>query len=358
MEKKDIVWLDYARFIGIFLVIYCHTQQRSLGFSHNIFLNDIGDYICLFHMPLFFVISGLLFKRETLTTTAIMNGGGKIISRIVIPYLIYQFFFLIYYIASNALTSYPTINENILLKYICGIIMGDGYNTPYSMTVCLPCWFLICIIQLRLLYLFIPINKFTTISMSAVSILTLVLLRWLNIDLYFCFDTTLMAIPYFLIGYYMKRLLHKSIKISNLIVVSVLLCFVVGLILKINGAAQMNGPSFGKDIILNYIGGISGTLMIFSISMLLAKCFNNKPFVKTISRNTLFIIFFHWLLLEFISRIYDKTNKLYEIPHVTNIDIVICSLIITIIILFISLYAINIGVKRVPVIFGKQKYIK
>lgn len=329
MERKDIVWLDYARFLGIIFVIFGHTLQRCIGFKDNMYLNEIWDYIYLFHMPLFFVISGLLFNRDKLTTTT-LKIGGKIIGRIVIPYLIYQFSFLIYYVTSNALTSYPTINENILFKYIFGIIMGDGYNTPYSMAVCLPCWFLICIIQLRLLFLFVPINKFTTISMSVVSFSTLVLLKWLNIDLYFCFDTTLMAIPYFLIGYYMKRLLQNSIKISYLIVVFLLLCFVVGLILKINGAAQMIRPSFGRNIILNYIGGISGTIMVFSISMLLAKYFNNMPFVKTISRNTLFIIFFHWFLLNIISRVNGKINKVFEFIYAPNILFVLFnSLIIT-----------------------------
>ena len=39
---------------------------------------------------------------------------------------------------------------------LMGILMGDGYDTPYSTSVCLPCWFLVSIIQLRLLFMFIP----------------------------------------------------------------------------------------------------------------------------------------------------------------------------------------------------------
>lgn len=118
-------------------------------------------------------------------------------------------------------------------------------------------------------------------------------------------------------------------------------------------------PSFGRNIILNYIGGISGTIMVFSISMLLAKYFNNMPFVKTISRNTLFIIFFHWFLLNIISRVNGKINKVFEFIYAPNILFVLFnSLIITIVILYISHYIINIGLRRFPIVFGKQKKIR
>ena len=40
--KKDIVWLDYARFIGIYLVIFGHLLQRWPGFSCGI-IKSIWD---------------------------------------------------------------------------------------------------------------------------------------------------------------------------------------------------------------------------------------------------------------------------------------------------------------------------
>ena len=48
--EKRIFWIDALRGIGIFLVVLGHTFWKG----HNV--------IYAFHMPLFFFISGILFK--------------------------------------------------------------------------------------------------------------------------------------------------------------------------------------------------------------------------------------------------------------------------------------------------------
>lgn len=73
--KKDIVWLDYARCLGIFLVIFGHTLQRFSVMEENGLLKMIWDYIYLFHMLLFFVISGYLFKKNAVNIANIKLGG-------------------------------------------------------------------------------------------------------------------------------------------------------------------------------------------------------------------------------------------------------------------------------------------
>lgn len=75
--KKDIVWLDYARTMGIFLVIFGHCLQSFPEWQINEKLQGIYDYIYLFHMPLFFIISGFLFKRETINIANIKFGGAN-----------------------------------------------------------------------------------------------------------------------------------------------------------------------------------------------------------------------------------------------------------------------------------------
>ena len=51
---KRIEWIDIAKGIGIILVVIGHISQIEV-------LNDI---IYSFHMPLFFIISGYLYKRK------------------------------------------------------------------------------------------------------------------------------------------------------------------------------------------------------------------------------------------------------------------------------------------------------
>lgn len=57
MSKKRIRWIDNARAVAMFLVFFGH-----LGDSWFPALKPIHDAIYTFHMPLFFVLSGLFFK--------------------------------------------------------------------------------------------------------------------------------------------------------------------------------------------------------------------------------------------------------------------------------------------------------
>ena len=59
--NNRIYWLDYAKVIGVLLMIYVHGNLCG----------DLRNYAYSFHMPMFFLISGMLYKplslRDTLT---------------------------------------------------------------------------------------------------------------------------------------------------------------------------------------------------------------------------------------------------------------------------------------------------
>ena len=55
--KKRIEWVDIAKTIGIFLVIANH-------FGTNFGNEKIVYAIAAFHMPLFFLVSGYIYKRN------------------------------------------------------------------------------------------------------------------------------------------------------------------------------------------------------------------------------------------------------------------------------------------------------
>lgn len=273
-------------------------------------------------------------------------GGGKLIRSIILPYLICQLVFLLILIVLK----HKTIDVLIVVKMLMGILMGDGYDTPYSTSVCLPCWFLVSIIQLRLLFMFIPIKN--TCCLLVASVLGLLLLKHKNIDLYFCLDSTLMAIPYFIVGHYLAKCMKCTLSSKILLMIGILSALWVYFILQINGAAQMNEPVFGNNILLNYSAGIAGTFLIISLSMLLSRRLGDNSTNRIISRNTLFIIFFHWVLLIPTGMIIRK--MLAAISSRADYTLFM-AILVAACILVISKYAISFGVKRFPVLYGKQK---
>lgn len=76
MEKNNrTLSVDIAKGILIILVVVAHAQT-----------DIVHDIIFMFHMPLFFMISGFLMGREKLLKTGYVSGKIK---HLMIPYIIY-----------------------------------------------------------------------------------------------------------------------------------------------------------------------------------------------------------------------------------------------------------------------------
>lgn len=270
------------------------------------------------------------------------------------PYLIYQLLYLPLQVFSNL--RHMGSDDTILLmiaKQLCGILLGDGYSTPVSYYSCLPCWFIVSIFQLRLLFSYMKINKVSSLLLIIAAILFLYIRKMYGFDLFACIDSTIMAIPYYLLGFWLRNskpsnnivrfLIGGDSKTFKCLTFGVLIC----LVYKYNGAAQMNGPSVGNDVVINYIGGIAGSLLVFNISMLFSKL---PDYIKLISRNTLFIIFFHWCCLMFVRELMFVTSFL--IVHFVE------AVIFAILILIASYFAILRLGKYCPVMLGKYQPVK
>ena len=276
-------------------------------------------------------------------------GGGKILRTLLLPYLLYQ---LVYFpLEVIRIQGYRDIE--VCLKMLCGILAGDGYTTPFSTPVCLPCWFIVSIIQLRVLFLFVPINKCTTSLLTLFSYAFLLLRRHLDFDLYFCLDSTIMAIPYFLLGHYMGKHVRVVQNKCVLSFASVFCAVMVAVILVCNGSAQMNGPSFGDNLFLNYMAGCLGTILVFAVSMLLAARFQARTVVRNISRNTLFIIFTHWVLLLSVSCL--KRTPIQSLCSSSTALTLLMSIVFTVGILWVSKLLIDKIMIKCPILLGKSK---
>jgi fucose 4-O-acetylase-like acetyltransferase len=93
MINNRIVFLDYAKAIGIALVVIGHVFR---GLAHDYvvpnyyLLNKFDSIIYTFHMPLFFFISGLFFF-ESFQKKGAFNLVLSKIDTIVYPYILWRF---------------------------------------------------------------------------------------------------------------------------------------------------------------------------------------------------------------------------------------------------------------------------
>lgn len=349
MDKQNIIWIDYAKFIGIVFVILGHTMSL---FGQNADINIINKYINMFHMPLFFIIAGYLYKLKNKKENNI-----KIIKGLLIPYFIYQLLYLPFVVINNVFFKH----ENLLLilkKCLIGIFLGANVPEPdLFINVCGPCWFILVIIQLRFIFNNINLSIKNLIFILFSSFILLKLLSIYQFDCYFCIDNFLMALPYFILGYLIKK--KRTNLICEIQEIPKVLCILFSLIInffimKFNGVVRISDLITSlqpqTSLLLVYIGGISGTFMVCLFSTYLNKLPN---FIKTISRNTLFIIFFHYLII-FIERICRIHKVVYLMFNIPEIYITITSIVLlTTLSLILNYITIKILEKYAPFILGK-----
>src|SRR5271154_1600527 len=113
MLMRRVSWIDICRGIAIIFVLYGH-----------IFTNDRQRYlIYAFHMPLFFFISGLVFKPTV--GKSMLSVTFKYIKQLIIPY--YLFAILTYIFAIFSQTAGDLSLSGIAYQ-IFGVLYGNGNN--------------------------------------------------------------------------------------------------------------------------------------------------------------------------------------------------------------------------------------
>lgn len=351
--KNNIIWIDYAKFIGIILMIFQHNITQVYHLGNNLIFNSISAFILLFHMPLFFIISGFLYHNK-----GKIENYKKAFWSLLLPYFLYSFLYLPF-IIFNKIFVYNLDLFSVIKKSLLGICFGEVVNNPVYYTVCGPCWFILVIFNIRVI-----INNFNFNIKSAgiLAILSFILLNVLinkNSYSYFCIAPTLLAIPYFVFGYILQKqttilkifsfdsLLNKVANIIILVLIFVYLVFVLlytGHTLRMPCVLELR-PSI-INLLMYYMCGFAGTIAVIFFSM----TFKSLPnFINITSKNTLFIIFFHFVLLAFakffnFSKYADNQNCLF---------IFIILAVSTLCNLLICYYFIKFLQKRCPLLLGK-----
>ncbi|MBC2021423.1 acyltransferase family protein [Listeria booriae] len=140
MVTKRMDWIDTAKGIGIFLVVWGHFYASD----------TLKIAIYGFHMPLFLFLSGYLYKQKDIRFLAFLRKKSK---RLLVPFFLFQTVtFLVVnglsFLASHKLYESPTA----LWKHFFYLDGDVGFNTPL--------WFLVVLFFVEILfYLFMQMRK-------------------------------------------------------------------------------------------------------------------------------------------------------------------------------------------------------
>lgn len=342
-SKKRLDYLDIAKCLTIVLVIIGHVAGNV----------DDPFYRCAiyyFHMPLFFIVSGIVTKKRDITYDKeyYKNFIVKSIYTLLIPCLIWA---LVY--------------SKFSWKNVPYILYGSWQSLTKAETLT-SLWYLPCLFLARLwMELIIGLSdKYSRMNKNLFILICTIIsfilgfcLPQLELGYPFGFNISFVGLGFMLIGYEHKdvieRFQSKGIIFHLIKLVIVIAIFELGI--HFEGKTKlvlMCGSDYG-NIILFLINALSGVVVIFSISALITKKWeidDTNPFrnaILWIGRNTIGIFLVHKpLLQEVIVPIF--TNMGYSTNSFT------VALICMLIDFPISCLLVHIINKYTPRLFGRS----
>ena len=242
MERNKEI--DILKGIGISLMVFNHI---SWGLK-------VHTYIQSFHMPLFFIVSGYLYKQKPLKDVAYKRTKS-----LLFPYLLFMSLYFI--IALTTSLPVEKITFYSALKAIF-IFPTDNTNMPISPAL----WFLPCMFLSSLVYTALGNISFgkKSIIVLSLAVISTVYSALSDYMLPFCIEPTAVALFFMLIGEWMRKektyepMISKPIFVVGLIIIEAVFAY-------INKAVDMRSARF-HIVPLYFFNGVLGTVAYWGIS--------------------------------------------------------------------------------------------
>ncbi|MDE5786689.1 MAG: acyltransferase family protein [Duncaniella sp.] len=298
LDKKRIIWIDWMKSIGIYLIVAGHFFP-------------IGErYVYGFSVPLFFLVSGFLSKREPDSRIF----WKKLWYNMVIPL---ASLCLIIFTAEECAKIYEgNFSLSDIPKFLVGFIGGFHFSLQ-----CL--WYVYTLICLKIILQYMAKGR----TMNILLLIALPMAGiWLNrvfpsvfgfriVRAYNAAIDTTIAYPFYIIGFYLKK--WKSVITGYRNIPVEIICFAIFAFILIF-SVMYNGDDrvsivrccYGDNFILYLTGGLSGSICVLIISKFLGDTLSG--FATTISRGTIIILAFHIYLIPYIKPLISDCNPFVE----------------------------------------------
>lgn len=273
------LWIDACRGIAIILVL--------LGHNNPPFVRTIYG----FHMPLFFILSGYVYKDKH-TNMSLKDEIISLLKGYIIPYLIFGCINMIIHII-HLKYEYPSvlISKEMILIYLKGLLTVNSDNMP----CCYPMWFLPAFAISMLAFYIIRNLPRRDLRFFVFAIALLATIFYCNKPRLFNMQAVVPGVLLLEIGYILEhsdfirkhifnraRKEKKSLYELKLLLIIMSLCGLSYIGINYNPANPRVDMSYGVfgNVLLFFIGGISASIMLMLIVILLGTINNKiiKPF--------------------------------------------------------------------------------
>ena len=274
-DMKRNTAIDMAKGIAICLMVIGHCYCKE---------NPVLTVIYAFHMPFFFIISGMLYSAKWREKVNI--NIKKTCLKLLIPYFVFEILFKLFLLILQRPDDFLENLCNTLFKTILPL---HGITVTWF----LPCQLIVYILAASVLMI-IP-QKY---SQYAVVIFTVLFLLGLIFPINEAYIVVLMraliGVGFFAIGYYGRILFEKKV---NLIVLLISFSAFIGLAIT-NGMLSLVNMNLSNPI-LYVINGALGSYILFQCCLRMKENRLTKG-IAYLGKNTIIILCTHMFAVEAI----------------------------------------------------------
>lgn len=330
IDTKRKVWVDWMKALGMLAIIWGHC-----------FPEGVSGFIYSFNVPVFFIISGFLTKREESMKVCFQ----KTCSNLIIPYFILAFIKVAGYIFKH-------LDDGQWLWSVIAIF--GGFHKLHDASGCSNLWFVYSLILIKFIYQAFATGKVQMLAISALAVVGALIYNMLGLDWMWSVTNVMLALPFFMLGNWLATYgrarfdeLFATLKASHgrvllMLVFALAITAVVG---RYNDAADMFQNQYGNYFVLFVIGSLSGSFMVFLLSVLLDNF--NWNAVRITSMGTIVTLVFHRELLHSPLKMIKRSGW-----GIVPENIAIFLLSVAVLLAFIPIILI---VKRIlPIVFGRR----
>lgn len=321
--------LDYAKGLAILLMILCHCVIGE---------NIISIWVFSFHMPIFFVISGILASEKYpngIIRSGLKEYTVKRINQLFIPYFIWGGVLILFY----TVLSYASDGNYDTLSSILKLISFQGIDSLWF----IPCYFFA---EVMFLTLYVKLPKVLRLSLLTIIIAIIGILNivgFSTVGVFRMILKILVGVVFVYIGY-----LINQYKITNKVTMnSAIVMLILGAILSnLNGFAAIGSLEF-QNVILFFASATLTSIAILAIFANMKLKYVSKS-LFLFGSNTIIVLCTNNLLIEII-RILD-----YQLTGNMLIELGTCGgVIFTLLIILIETIVIYGSKGKVGVLFGR-----
>lgn len=330
--NKRIEWLDFAKGVAIFLVGFGHYLEM-LNATDKLIIN-VYIFIYSFHMPLFFMLSGMSFSDEKYSDFCKFVKNKFL--RIMIPAYVFVGIDNIVFLLRNKHIDYSAKRILRTLLQFRTTNLGCYWFLPSLFCALVIMW---------LVHACVKGNKKRLILSFGISVLAAIYFYYVKKPLPFNLDDSCLVIVFMEIGYQIKR---KTELLNSNILVIMLLMIIGGVVAIQNSKVSKQAVSLAYTNIGNPVLFFGAALLLSLVVILIAMRIKSNRLINYWGRNTLIIYLTSGYFFSVLS-------KLFIVGKDSNalLGLLIC-FIGTVIGIFLAACLSSLINKYLPFLVGKK----